>query len=180
MRNHSEHPLAPPPRGRLVLGAAVFVFGFLCPLFVPLVTRSNLPAAWKTTVSGLLLLGVPELFTIVAAAILGKTGFEYLKARVKGALSRFFQEHGPPETVGPARYRIGLVMFITPIAFGWLTPYAFHHLPGYETYSFVYGLPGDLLLIASLFVLGGEFWDKLRALFVHGAKARFPESGKAS
>ena len=142
--------------------------------------RSSLTAAWKTTVSGLLVLGVPELFTIVAAAILGKAGFEYLKARVKGALGRFFEKHGPPETVGRARHRIGLAMFITPIALGWLTPYAFHHFPGYETYRFVYGMPGDLLLITSLFVLGGEFWDKLRALFVHGAKVRFPESGKAS
>jgi hypothetical protein len=30
------------------------------------------------------------------------------------------------------------------------------------------------MLLASLFVLGGEFWDKLRALFVHGARAAFP------
>ena len=149
-------------------------------MFVPLVTRSSLPAAWKTTLSGLLLLGVPELFTLVAAAVLGKSGFDYLKTRMKTALGRFFRKHGPPETVSRTRYRIGLAMFIIPIAFGWLTPYAFHHLPGYETYHIIYGLPGDLLLIASLFVLGGEFWEKLRALFVHGAKAAFPESGKAS
>jgi hypothetical protein len=24
-------------------------------------------------------------------------------------------------------------------------------------------------------VLGGDFWDKLRALFVHGAKAQIPD-----
>lgn len=33
----------------------------------------------------------------------------------------------------------------------------------------------DALLLISLFVLGGEFWDKLRALFIHQAKVRFPE-----
>ena len=164
---------------RLVLGGAIFLFGFLCPLFVPLVTQSSLSAAWKTTLSGLLILGVPELFAIAAAAVLGKSGFEYLKARMKNVLGRFFRKHGPPETVSRTRYRIGLAMFITPIALGWLTPYAFHHFPGYETYHIIYGLPGDLLLIASLFVLGGEFWDKLRALFVHGAKAAFPGSGNA-
>jgi hypothetical protein len=32
-------------------------------------------------------------------------------------------------------------------------------------------------LLISLFVLGGDFWDKLRALFVHGARAVFPEQG---
>jgi hypothetical protein len=30
------------------------------------------------------------------------------------------------------------------------------------------------MLFASLFVLGGDFWDKVRSLFVHGATARFP------
>ena len=28
---------------------------------------------------------------------------------------------------------------------------------------------GDLVFVASLFVLGGDFWDKVRALFVHDA-----------
>ncbi len=32
-----------------------------------------------------------------------------------------------------------------------------------------------LLLLASLFVLGGDFWDKLRALFVRDAKTQFPD-----
>jgi len=27
------------------------------------------------------------------------------------------------------------------------------------------------MLLTSLFVLGGEFWDKLRSLFIYGAKA---------
>jgi hypothetical protein len=35
----------------------------------------------------------------------------------------------------------------------------------------VYVIGGDVLLVSSLFVLGGEFWDKLRALFVHDARA---------
>jgi len=33
----------------------------------------------------------------------------------------------------------------------------------------------DVMLIASLFVLGGNFWDKLRALFVRDALAVFPD-----
>jgi hypothetical protein len=66
-------------------------------------------------------------------------------------------------------------MFAVPIVGGWAAPYMMHHLPGYESRPFLYALPGDVLLVASLFVLGGEFWDKLRSLFVHGAKARFPK-----
>jgi hypothetical protein len=29
---------------------------------------------------------------------------------------------------------------------------------------------GDLIFLVSLFVLGGDFWDKIRALFVYSDK----------
>jgi len=35
-----------------------------------------------------------------------------------------------------------------------------------------------LLLLASLLVLGGDFWDKLRALFVRDAKVQFSDRGR--
>lgn len=174
MMTSSPEEASPVPAGRLILGGTIFVVGFFSPLCVPLVVHTGLPVAWQTTVSGLLLLGIPELFTVIAAAVLGKQGFDYLMRRIKGAFGRFFWEHGPPETVGTTRYRIGLVMFTIPIVVAWITPYAFHHLPGYERYRLLYGLPGDVLLIASLFVLGGQFWDKLRSLFIQGAKVQFP------
>jgi hypothetical protein len=31
----------------------------------------------------------------------------------------------------------------------------------------------DLVTLVSLFVLGGDFWDKVRALFLHDARAVF-------
>ena len=46
---------------RLILGAGVFVLGWVVALaFVPLVIASSLPAAAKASLSGLLVLGVPE------------------------------------------------------------------------------------------------------------------------
>ena len=33
------------------------------------------------------------------------------------------------------------------------------------------------LLLASLFVLGGDFWDKVRSLFIHDAEVRFAQVG---
>ena len=38
--------------------------------------------------------------------------------------------------------------------------------------------PG-ILASSSLFVLGGDFWDKLRALFLHEARAVFPPAASA-
>lgn len=32
---------------------------------------------------------------------------------------------------------------------------------------------GDILVLVSLFVLGGDSWDKIRSLFIHSAEARF-------
>jgi hypothetical protein len=66
-------------------------------------------------------------------------------------------------------------MFLVPMLWGWLTPYVAQEIPGYEEHRLAVGLLGDLLLLSSLIVLGGEFWEKLRALFIHRAVARFPE-----
>ena len=40
--------------------------------------------------------------------------------------------------------------------------------------SMPYAVGGDLLLLSSLFPLGGDFWDKIRSLFVHDAEVHFP------
>lgn len=156
---------------RFRLGVALFVVGLLSPVLVPLVTASGLSMEWKTTLSGLLMLGIPELLWLVAAAVMGKSGFDYIKSKAFGVVKRYVL----PETTGRARYRIGLVMFTVPLLFGWLAPYVQHLTAGVTTQNFGWNLGGDLLLLASLFVLGGEFWDKLRALFTYGASARFPE-----
>ena len=155
------------------MGATVFVIGFASPLLVPFVARSDLSAGWKTTLTGLLIAGIPELGMLIAVAILGKPGFNYLTSGIKQRLGAFMAQHGPAQTVSATRYKIGLIMFLLPILFGWAAPYIEHHIPSYESNQLLYAFAGDVLLVTSLFVLGGEFWDKLRSLFVHGARAEF-------
>ncbi len=159
-----------PTRGRLLVGAGVLIFGWLCPLFVPLVLGSDLGNEWKATLSGLLLLGIPELFTLAAVAILGKPGYEYLK----GMLYGWIRKHAPPDTVSLARYRIGLVMFLIPLLFAELSIYVPGLFPGFASHPMAFAITGDVMLFASLLVLGGDFWDKIRSLFVHAARAHFP------
>jgi hypothetical protein len=148
------------------LGVVIFVVGFASPLLIPLVTASGLATKWKTIISGTLAVGIPEVFSIVAVAIMGKAGF----AHMKRLLFAFLKKHGPPERVSRTRYRIGLAMFALPLLFAWLGPYVAHHVPGYEANRLLVSIVGDLLLVSSLFVLGGEFWDKIRALFIHDAR----------
>ena len=160
-----------PPRDRLILGGAIFVAGLICPIFVPLVAITDLPGGWKTAISGLLMLGIPEVFMLASVAILGKPGFEYLKARLLG----LFRRYALPTTVGPNRYRVGLGLLLVTLVAGWITPYL-ESIPGIDIDWLAVAVVGDLVLVAAFFVLGGEFWDKFRALFIHRATARFPSA----
>jgi hypothetical protein len=155
---------------RLKLGMTIFIIGFLSPLLIPVVKAMEIPTAWKVFISGALAVGVPEVFAIVAVAIMGKDGFNAMKA----SIFKLFKRYGPPDVVGRTRYRIGLVMFVLPILFGWLAPYVQNFTAVFTFQNFIINLIGDLMFIASLFVLGGDFWDKVRALLAHGAKANFP------
>ena len=162
------------PRGglRFRLGLTILIVGWLSPLLIPIVTRTSLATEWKTIVSGLLAIGIPEVFTVAAIAIMGKSGYNLIKERIFS----FLKKHGPPDRVSLTRYRIGLVMFVLPLVLGWLGPYGAHKIPGYETHRLVVSVIGDLMFIASFFVLGGDFWDKIRSLFTRSAKAQFNSS----
>lgn len=155
--------------GRVKFGASVFVLSILLPVAgIPLVPSLGLSTAATATVSGLLLVSA-EVLGVVAVAIMGKPGYQLIKGRVLG----FLKKHGPAEHVGPMRYRIGLVMFSLPLLFGWIHPYVARLADGWQA-PLSLAVIGDVMLVVSLFVLGGEFWDKIRSLFIREATASFP------
>jgi hypothetical protein len=163
-------PELKPSGWRMRTALALWVGGFFLPLLIPLVSALPVPVATRTALSGLLVLGLPQLLTVIAIALVGKSGFHYLKEQLFGAAKKL----GPPVHVSRTRYRIGLVMLFFPLALSLLEPYfallAVHeHLP-----HWVFGAVGDTLFLASFFVLGGEFWDKVKALFIYEARAVLP------
>lgn len=162
-------------KGRLYSGFVMLAIGWLCPLLIPLVTSSALATVWKTLLSGFLLVGAPELLSLVAIVILGKDGFNFLKARVLGFIKRAV----PSARVSRTRYRIGLFLLLPHIVFAYLTFYAPQIIPGYDVYRLPMNLTADALFIITLFILGGDFWDKLRALFIYEARVQFPEAKTA-
>lgn len=114
----------------------------------------------------MLVIGIPELAILLAVAVMGKEGYDYLKQ----SLYRFVAMHmAPPKRVGPIRHRIGLFLFILPLLWGWLMPYVTDFITLGESSRIWLAIGGDFLLISSLFVLGGGFWDKLRGLFLYDA-----------
>lgn len=152
-----------PPKGRLIAGSIVFISGFLSPALIPVVLSTSLSPGLKTTLTGLLALGIPELFMVVAAAILGKEGFSWLKQKFWS----FLKKYGPPDKVSRTRFRIGLFMFCFPLVLAWALPYFGHHIPYYESNKLWFFIAGDVMFILSFFVLGGDFWGKIRSLFIH-------------
>ena len=148
---------------RLIIGGILFVGGFLSPLLIPLVTQSDLPGNWKVFLSTGLVAGLPEVGMVLAAAVLGKQGFALLKEKLFSLLRRYTA----PAAVSAKRYRIGLFMFLTPLAVGWLGPYAVHFFPAIAGMPLLPAVILDLVFAASFLVLGAEFWEKVRSLFVH-------------
>ena len=166
--NSSEKPAA---GWRLKLGAALFGLSILLPVAgVPLVTALGLSTTMTASVSGALLVGA-EVLGVCAVAVMGKSGYAYIKNRVFG----FLKQHGPPQKVSRGRYNIGLVIFCVPLLFGWLSLYISKWVPGLLSYPLPFAIGGDVLILASLFVLGGDFWDKIRSLFIHDAEVHFPQ-----
>ena len=165
--NEDASTTAQPAMGwRLKLGVTIFVLSILLPVAgIPLVATLDLSATVTASVSGALLVGA-EVLGVLAVAAMGKPGYLYIKSRVFG----LFRRYGPPKEVGRTRYNIGLVLFVMPILFGWVTLYVSEWIPNLEENLFAYAIGGDMLLLASLFVLGGDFWDKIRALFVYSDK----------
>ena len=80
-----------------------------------------------------------------------------------------------PHQVTPLRYNIGLIMFVLPFLPNYMISFMPHLFSISLVTRYIVIIASDALFLASLFVLGGDFWDKLRALFIYKAKARFEE-----
>lgn len=159
------------PGWRIKVGFALLLLSLIgLPLLGVLLAVSGIAGELLGAVSGGLVVAA-EVMMIAGAAIAGKEGFAQIKAKVFGYLKPL----GPPKTVSRMRYRIGLVLFFLPMLLGWAAFYIADHIPGLETNMLAYGIAGDLMLAIGLFVLGGDFWGKLRSLFIHDAYSVVPE-----
>lgn len=157
-------------RWRMSFALALWVGGFFLPFAIPLVTALTLPVASKTALSALLVFGLPQLLTVLAIAIVGKPGFHYLMEQLFGVAKRL----GPRKHVSRLRYRIGLVMLFFPLVLLFLEPYITLSLLHERLPHWTYAAINDTLFLMSFLMLGGEFWDKVKALFIYEARAVLP------
>ena len=154
---------------RLKLGVALLIIGLVMPVGALWVAATEWPTAVKTVVSGILLFGF-EVMLVPAIALMGKDNFE----RIRNGAIRLLKTVKPAGNVSKRRYTTGLYMLVCPTLYAWIASYAPSWLPEDYVLRVWVNLGLDVVTLASLFVLGGDFWDKVRALFLHDARVVFP------
>ena len=150
------------------VGITLVLYSFFPYIFsavvLPFLPVSNAQAVSIATV----LVASGEIGFLVAVALLGKPFVQMFKAKIKGYFRRAKTE-GPSKPIGRTRHTIGLVIFLISL----IAPYLLTEIALYCGYVENYGhssllilmLSGDALFVISLFVLGDEFWARLKHLF---------------
>jgi len=99
---------------------------------------------------------------ILAVLLLGKKAVLHFKKKLWG----FFKLKKLPKPVSKPRYYIGLFLFFFSLTPLYIAAYAPHVLPGDETARFLITTSGDFVFVLSFFILGANFWEKFKRLFV--------------
>lgn len=110
----------------------------------------------------------PEVGTLIGAAVMGKENYEMFRLKAAAIIRRI----RPAGNVSLMRHYIGLGMFLLPLVPAYLQAFKPEWLPDSSPYRWQAMVVAHVVCIGGLFVLGGDFWDKLYALF--SWKARVP------
>ncbi|AMJ62011.1 transporter suffix domain-containing protein [Bosea sp. PAMC 26642] len=149
---------------RFKLGICIFVTAFALWLLLPLAASMNVPGPRIAAMTGAIFIA-NKVLLLTCIAVMGKAGFQQLKGMIFG----YAKSLTPSGPISRTRHVIGLVMFCLPLLSATLEPYVDQFWPGLRPNLWQLQLLGDVMLIASFFVLGGDFWNKIRALFVRTA-----------
>lgn len=152
---------------RFKLGIAIICFMLGSWLLVPVAAAVGVAGSKIAALTGVLFIS-NKVLLILVIGIMGKSGFQQLKSKMFGYVSSLAPT--AEVEVGPIRHRIGIVMFCLPLISSFLEPYIDTFWPGLRPNLWQLQLLGDLMLIGSFFVLGANFWEKVRALFVRTAR----------
>jgi hypothetical protein len=154
---------------RLYTGMATLGLSCILPLGAVAVPWLGLPAAHSVVLAGALVAGGPEVLCVIAIALLGKDTFQYFTYKAKAALRRAVGDR----PVSKTQYYIGLTI----ILLSWVPAYLFAYLPAAmpdESMRIYILAATDLAFVASAVLMGGEFWEKVRRIFIYEGKAASP------
>lgn len=112
--------------------------------------------------AGFCLVGAPEICALIAIALLGKPTWNYLVTALKSKL----KFPALSQKVSKTRYYAGLALNIGSIIPLYVAGYFPDLLPTQNGRLYVL-ISGELAFVLSFFILGGQFWEKFKALFVY-------------
>ncbi len=149
---------------KFYVGLALFVYSFATFGIAALVPFVFPPAVAAALLTGVVLSG--ELGFWVSAALLGRPFIDALKAKVAALVARRDSRAPPP--ISRPRHVLGLVLFSLSFVTYYVamaTPFLGLSKSVELTAIVVVAITGELLFVSSLFVLGGEFWERIKALY---------------
>lgn len=145
---------------KFYLGIALLALSLLAPLLALVVPFLGLAPGLAALVAGVCLVGIPEICALIAIALLGKQTWNFLVSKLKKHIPLF------PDRVSKFRYYLGLSLNLASIIPLYMAGYFPDLLPPQPTRLYIL-IGADLLFVASFFILGGQFWEKCKRLFVY-------------
>lgn len=160
------------------LGITLFVYSFIPYVFtflvLPFLPVSNVTAVSIAT--GLLISS--EISFLLCVVLLGKPFIQVIKTKIKGIFRKKGETHLKP--VGKIRHVVGITMLLVAS----IVPYSLTEIALLLCYVEKYGhtdlinllILGDVLFITSFFILGEEFWARLKKLFEWPGDTEIPKN----
>lgn len=145
---------------KFYLGVLLLAISIFAPLLALVVPFIGLSAGFAALIAGACLIGIPEVCALIAIALLGKETWNYLVSKLKKHLPAF------PVRVSRFRYYLGLTLNIGSLIPLYIAGYFPDILPPHPGRLYLM-IAGDLVFVASFFILGGQFWEKFKSLFVY-------------
>jgi len=146
------------------LGVSLFFYSFLPMSIVAILPFLGLTLA-QAGAFAVVFLASGEVAFLCAAALLGKEFLTALKNRIKA----WFKRPHEPKPISRNRHRFGIALLTT----SFLPHYVmliylvfFSHSESEINFLAWTLVAGEIAFMAGLFILGGDFWDRLRELFV--------------
>ena len=171
--DHMQTNEPPKPGVRLYIGMLLLLLSFIM-LPTGIFLQQFIPNHfWKAFVLAVFWISAP-IMKISCIAVLGKPSYLWIKYK----FWHLFVRVTKPHEVSRTRYTIGLVMFLLPVVPNYIMSYAPNIIAEAFHMRLFINICIDVIFVSSWFVLGGDFWDKLRALFVYTAKVKFDNEGE--
>ena len=143
-------------------GIVCLGLSFFLPLLGFVVPFLKLPTTITVGVITFLTIGGPEAMILAGSVLLGKDGFRYYRNKI----FLLFKRKSKPKPVSKIRYYTGLTIMILSVIPLYLNAYFSEIMPQQEYSKNAILISADLIFVISFFILGGEFWEKYKKLFI--------------